>query len=121
MRRCAGTVSFIRQFLRHADLKLDAIWQAMKQGKADKAAVEAWRKIKDELKDQRNLAIPVAGEPFEVYTDGSDVGMGAVLTQGGNSSHLQARNGDRRNNETTTRSTRNYKQSTLQGNNGATC
>ena len=33
LRRCAGTVSFVRQFLRHADLKLDAIWQAMKQGK----------------------------------------------------------------------------------------
>jgi hypothetical protein len=33
--------------------------------------------------DAGSLAIPILGEPFQVYTDGSDVGVGTVLTQNG--------------------------------------
>lgn len=92
VRRFIGTASWYRRFIPNFSELASPLNKLTSQGKSAPAfswsqdANEAFQKLKNHLASAPILACPDYTKPFEVHTDASDHGIGAVLTQNLNGS-----------------------------------
>lgn len=87
LRRIVGMCSWYRRFIRNFSDITAPMTELMKTQKSKKfvwtnEADEAFRKLKTALVSAPVLISPDFEKPFTIQTDASDVGIGAVLTQG---------------------------------------
>ncbi|CAM4637987.1 unnamed protein product [Caretta caretta] len=81
-----GLAGYYRRFVPHFSTIATPITELGKKGKPDKVVwtkqcQEAFRALKEALVSGPVLANPDFDKPFEVFTDASDTGLGAVLMQ----------------------------------------
>lgn len=87
VRRFLGTASWYRRFIPNFSSLAAPLNKLTSQGKNappfswDSCANESFTKLKQCLITPPILSCPDYGQPFQVHTDASDIGMGAVLTQ----------------------------------------
>ena len=81
-------VGYYRRFIPHFATKAEPLTALMKKGQPDQVTwtsweAEAFKLLKKDLIDTVMLKTPDFSKPFQLQTDASDVGVGAVLNQGG--------------------------------------
>lgn len=87
VRRFLGTASWFRRFIPNFSQLASPLNKLTSQSKNappfswSKEADDAFQKLKNLLASAPILACPDYSKPFEVHTDASDYGIGAVLTQ----------------------------------------
>lgn len=86
VQRFLGMLNYDRQFIKNLSGYIQSLYRLLEKDKKfvwDDAAESAFKKVKEKWKEELEIYIPDMNGEFELESDASNVGIGAVLRQNG--------------------------------------